>query len=773
MIKKILTFTLAVCMLLGNVYTVSAAPGDINIFDRETVEETVGMGAYVQDAVFSDNKVYFLFQTQIYSYTLGEEAPVLLSQFLPDEKEGNLWFSDFEQAQKKLGDNAQLLMQSLFTWEGKLYGYNQLSGKAMPIDTTTGEVDRENVIEMPLPAQEEDEEKGIYTNTSLEGVFNGKLFFVKQVYGQMGPEKAVIYSIDLTTKEKKEYQIEHAQKVFGYKDNALLVYIFDEMNSYDEQTQKMKNVQLMVYDLEQGTLTPFGEMHPYEAGGIVYSPKEDAIFYSLRGKIYKMAQGQPEEHVGYIDEANSYRDQRAWLTDDNMYILWAGSGSGIYVKNLDPQYMAQSSLLIYGGGYDEKAKKAFDEKYPDVPITYSDWESENYQSGQTIAQAIQSGETKVDIFFISPQYMNFKNLMKKEYALELTQNETIAQNIGRMYPFIQEAVTYEGKIYAVPTDAAAFAGMFYSPEAFKAIGLSEEDVPKTFVEFLELADRWDKELQEANPEYSFFAGSKQIAKSDLIYTALDKYVTHYQKQKEVISFDTPLFRKLMTTIEGMNIPMTINYEEEGEMMMDSDYEKALFDRGGTSILYERPADTFKSFLIPLDEGMELAVSVGSSVAFINPLSNNKELAMAYLEAMVTNYREADQVAMFTDKNEPIKNEYYEQTIKSLEESFEELKSQLETADEQDKKAIEEQIKYIEEALNDKDSFYWEVNQEAINRYEQYLPAYFIPESEALYGGEEDSNVYILLQNYIDGATTLDQFISEANRRVQMMALEMQ
>ncbi len=774
--KRLFILLLAFSLFLGSIPMALAAPGDATVFDRQQVEETVGNQAYIQDVALMGNTLYFLFQTQLYKYALGDEKPVLVTTFLPDEEEGPLWFEDFKAAKAKLGDKAELFFQNLLVDGDTLYGYNTLSGMAYPIDTATGQVSLDKPLEVLKPAEEgetKEEDQDKYINTTMEGIINGKLFFTEEVYGQMGIESSSAYGIDLNTKEKKVYEIEHVKRLLPYKNNSLLVMVFDEMNAYNEQTQTMQKAQLMVYDMDQGTLTPYGELEPYDSGGIAYSSKEDAVFYAMRGKIYKMEQGQPPEHVGYTDESNSYSGQKAWITDEGLYILWGGGGSPAYVVNLDPQYMAQSSLLIYGGGYNDQVKKTFKQKYPDVPITYNSWEEESYQSGQMIAQAIQSGETNVDIFYISPQYMSFSNLMKKEYALDLSQNEEITTAIGRMYPFIQEAVTYDGKIYGVPEEVYTFANLFYSAKAFEAVGLTQEDVPKTYVAFLELAKKWSQEMGEENLDYAFFSGTTQMSKSDLVRMTIDAYINYYQKQKEIIDFDTPLFRKMMTLIEEMDLPMQVDYEQNGAIMIEDNYEKALFDRGGAGILNELSSSSFQSLIIPLDEGMEPALPVYTTVAFVNPLSNNKELAVAYLEAMATTYRGSVEVAMFADKNEPIKSEYYEETVKSFETALEEQKKQLETTEEADKARLEEYIKHLEELLENKDDFYWEVSQEGIDRYLKYLPTYYIPEDEIIYSGDEKTNVSALLQNYFEGALTLEQFITEANRRVQMMALELQ
>ena len=783
--KKLMVWLMLLMMMVSTMAAGFAAPYDTTIFDedyiKEVIMEQVGeeegdLDTYrdIREILYDNDLIYILLQKHIYVYDIKAEKTTLVTEFLKTDS-ASLWFSSFEEAEKALGDQAERLINHLFVWEGKLDGINKFSGKAFPIDQENGGILLDQAIELPWK-EERNEETEEYVDVAFQGMFYDKLYFTRQVYSNNGYAKTNAFSIDLATKELTEYNNPNVKRVMAYKDQGLLIVAFDDENAYNEETNEMNPMEIRAFpagELDgEGTLVA---QVRYDTKDIAYNEKEDALYYTYSGKIYKLVQGQEPVQVGYA--LNTYGDgnQKAWVTQEDLYITWGGWTSGINVKNLDPQYMPKASLVINGGGYNDQANKAFSAKYPDVPIVVLSWEEETINSEQALTQAIQSGETSTDIYFVSPGYFDFKNIMKKEYALALNGSQTISDNVGRMYPFIQQAITYNGQIYGVPEDVYIYSNLSVLTESWKEVGFSEEDIPKTYMEFLELAKQWYDGLNEEHSEYSFLGGYDSLSQSDLIDMMINEYINYYQYKKELLNFDTPLFRKLIEKIGEIDIPVKRDedYLSGGMVIMGDDYQKELFMRGGSSLLQGGSDRYYTGLYLPLDEGMELGYPVGTQVAFVNPRSQNQELALAYLEEITNTYQPVQQTTMYQDVNEPIKSEYYEERVKDMEKYIKEYEKQLETAEAEDKKGLEEAIKALTEDLENKDQWYWEVDQKGLDQFNGLLPSFFIKESEILYSGEDEGNLYALLQNYVDGAMSLDQFISEANRRVQMAAMENQ
>ncbi len=772
--KRMITYLLILVMTISSVSFAFATAGGTVIFDKEFMEtlseeQKDRENINVQDMVYDNGKIYVLMDSEIYTYDIQTQKAELLVKYLNLEEGEGRWFSSFEEAEEKLGEEAEKILTNLFIWEEKLFAINGLNGKVMLINQETGEITQEETT-LTVAKKEEDD----FQETIFEGVFDDDLFYTVASYGNMGYPEKNLFSINLKNNEKKEYSTKFIHRLVDYKEGKLLAVVYDEENAYNQETQKMEDITLQVFSPKEDRLEEVVSQIPNNGLGIAYKKSEDAIYYSVSSKIYKLLPGKEGEVVGYIDDAYGDKGQKAWITEEDTYILFNGWSLGVTLKNVDPKNVPTTTLSISGGGYNEMVKKAFYEKHPKVPIVNIDWNTENYASGQAMTQAIQSGETMTDIFYISPGYFDFETIMKKEYAYPLTENQNIADKIARLYPYLQNAVTYNGQIYAVPEDALPFPSLSYIIEVWEKVGLTQEDIPKSYMEFLDLAARWEQDLQHDYEEFAFFSGSNKLTKEELIYTIIEAYMEYYQKQGELLNFDTDLFRKMMEKIEQMNLPSSNQSAQNASVAVmggEEEYKEGLFSRGGSSLISQRSNNYEKPLVLPLDEGMDIAQSVHVTIAFINPRSENKELAMDYLEEVMNNYRDENKIVMYADENEPIKNENYEKELAYIEEMVKEMEEQLESGPEEEKAMVKEGLRYLKKELENKDDMYWAVSAEGIEVFNGYVPSLFVSKGNILYSSDEESNLSTLLENYINGAMNLSQFISEANRRVQMVALE--
>ena len=760
--KSILTMLLVVILLGALPLSSLAAPGDILLFDREWIKENIADGMNMRDAVVTNDKIYGLFNTRVYEYQLNAEEPTLLVDFLPGKEKEYYYFNTYQEAQEKLGEEAYTYIEQLFTWKEQLYGLNMLTGQAFLLDTTKGEMVKENPIaldwDIEIIAQALEEQNSV--DRTICGPVGDELFMLAHLYID-GPTMQQVYSFNLTTGQRKEYKSEHIQRLLPYKEDQLLAVVQDEANSYDHEAEKPVYPKVMVFDSTQDSLLPYADLPQGDLAGFAYGQNEDALFYNTKGRVYKIKPQEKEEQVGYVSNANTYYRDEAWMADHSLYVTT--SYDGVSVKNIDAQYMNVKPLTISGTMLADNML-AFQKTHPDVPVVMAEeMEGEDY-STQSLSQAIQTGDGSVDIFSVFPGSANFKILMEKEYAYPLSGSSLIKANTERMYPFIQEGITLNGEIYAVPLYMDLTTTVSYSPEMFEKVGLTQADVPTTYIEYLELFKRWNEELAEKNPDYSFM--SYQFPIEQLTNEVLSQYADLYAKKGELLDFDTPLFRTLMAKVaEGFeNVEMSPAAEEE-------EYKQGLFaDYGDNALMV---AEGYYPIMVPLDKEVEGAAEARVELAFINPKSSNIEMAIAYLESIMNNYRKEKEIAYYTDVKEPLPFENFEEWVKDWEESLAEDKVKLETAQGVEKKDLEQGIAHGEKLLANKEEHRWEISAQAITNYENMVSSFYIPKESLLYSQDEDNNIYRLLENYTQGAITLDQFIVEANRRVQMMAIENQ
>lgn len=757
--KKKWTALLLLFSLLLTIFTPGLAQESVTLFDGETTAALFNQEKSIEDVVMEGNTLYILFNTGIYSYTLGNGEPKEIIKTLSPEKTGELWFSTFEEAQKKLGEeDAEKLISALFFWQGKLFGLNLLAQKAIPADLEKGVFLFEEAIELPLYENMDD-----FYSLRIKGVLEDQLFYIS------GQREQRLSSIDLNSGEKKVYKSENIQDLIPYTTDQWLAIVYDQEQMYNPKATDF-SLKTMAFNPKEDQLTEVIQYKNPLAAGFAYNLSDEGIYCFIEGQITKLEPEYQEKPVGYVNLERVNAHGKAWMTE-NQYILWSGGGDGIIVQPIDPDGKLPTALNIYGNAYgQEEIDKAFNEKYPDVMIRYRN-SGNILDVQQWISQMIQSGQDDIDIFFVNGYFIDIQTMFKKEYALPLSGSEVIAKQVERMYPYIQKALTHNGEIYGLLERDAEFSPLLgYSKKNWEAVGFTDEDIPKTFIEYLKLVERWEKEMKQENKGYYFSKGSSDIGKGELISVAVEHYVAAYQKQDEILNFDTPLFRKMMETIEGMNL------EPWGGMVDDSQEEKAIFSTGGGSILSDDGLDDWQNLYLPLDEGVEPTIGIRSGIGFINPKSPRIQEALAYFEIMAENYSPKAQITLFQDVNDPIEDEHYEETLKQKQEELAGLKEKLNVVEEAERAAVQEQITLLEQDLARGEENKWLVSPKAIEKFNRLVPYAFIPLNETFYsaGNEEDGGrgtVELLLNDYIEGAISLDNFITEVNRRVQMYALE--
>lgn len=135
----------------------------------------------------------------------------------------------------------------------------------------------------------------------------------------------------------------------------------------------------------------------------------------------------------------------------------------------------------------------------------------------------------------------FVRLMEEGYLLPI-EDEASLNWLSKIYPGLQEALTYEGRLYGIPVPdslGGGFISWAYDPERMEDAGLTE--LPATWVELLNMMCEWD----EDNP-YRLFSMDSIIELTDAI---MDGYILRYDVPDEVLSFDTPTFRDAMEALK--------------------------------------------------------------------------------------------------------------------------------------------------------------------------------------------------------------------------------
>ncbi len=758
-IKMTLPITLVLILITTFVF---AAPGDETLFSQAQTQSLLGKEAVVKDTAFDGQQLYILFQTGVYVQTPGSgQEPTLLCPLFAQEREGDLNYNTFDEAKGALGEEARWLMHHLFIWQGNVYGLNQLTGEAFMINKERGEVDKTQPLQLnwvPPVVSESDNGKIAY---KVQETVGNQLLILSTTSYLIEYPKDELLSIDLATGSQTTYPVDHVKRAFGYDEGQLLLVIHDEENDYDPNTNQPINPKVMVFTLADQSLAPFGELlAPYNCG-VAYNPGEKAVYYTSSNKIYKTGQGQQEE-MGYINIQQGDLRGRGWVTDGQYYI--GEDLQGLVVKNIDPQQQTGQNLRIYGG---REPSPSFMAKYPDVPVVMTGREEEKYLTWDELARAIQTGAAMSDVYTIFSNVMEFRPVMKKEYAYPLAQNDTIMQQIHAMYPYMQKALTHEGVAFGIPLEPRAIIMFGFHPQNWGESGLPPEEMPTTYEEFMNFYQRWQQGLQHQYPDYAFFEGP--CTQNDLIWRIVEDYISYCQREGSGINFDTPLFRRLLERVWELDMPRDLDeFDRMGIMDTIRDKKPLFLWHGNNRDGHSKP------LILALEEGKIPTVRVVMDIVFVNPLSENKQMAMAYLEEMMSTYSPKEQLYFYPSANHPVKSDEANEGLTALEEELLRLEQLLNTAEEAEKAPLNEQMQILTRQITEQaGEGYWEMSPDDVKEFEWLLPTLYISEKNVTYTPKEDDNINRLVDDYINNAISLDQLIQEADRRIEMMELESQ
>ena len=548
------------------------------------------------------------------------------------------------------------------------------------------------------------------------------------------------------------------QWLIPYQDGAALAIAYDDLAG----TAAIHKV-----DLGQATAEPLCEFAVAGAPGhFCYAEDNDALFFAMDGELYKMEGMQPESllpvaALPLTGETNAL----PVLTQDGFLI--AGDSMTILRRNTDPSQRADALLNIQQNYHAvvEGAFKSFAEAHPEIELNL-------VESHEDIIQAMLTQSSTMDVFALCTADAAYSALFERGYMAELTDSAPIAQMVQAMYPAIQNAVCKEGEVYALPVEMHTGRGLIsYNAELWASLGYAPEEFPQTWPAFLRLLAQLGSAVEAGKMDALAPYYSIDGFREELFRAMLDAYMLYISQPENEFSFDTPLFRELMAAFEAVDfeaLGLSEEYEDDLYAIVQDRADTLFYGYGSfdPTVSSEPPM-----LCLALDEGMQPMADTMVMVAFVNPFSPNRDLAIEYLECAAEQVDAIMRIAMMPGENEPVPNSRYEEGLKNYDEQIASLEAQLENAEEVDKQALEAELKEMKDSREsyEKDHRY-SASEESIAAYReaaQYMTV-------GMYMGmdsQTSSEYYEQRNQYLHGAITLDEFIRNIDQKLRMIVRE--
>lgn len=362
-----------------------------------------------------------------------------------------------------------------------------------------------------------------------------------------------------------------------------------------------------------------------------------------------------------------------------------------------------------------------------------------------VADILNMRSSDVDIFaFWTERDPGLRIIKDKGYFVDLSGSDVLSAQAARLYPNLIDALTTEdGKL-------AAWIGAVevYLPDADERM-LAEYglEAPKTLPELMDQLNVLIDEGAFSGGEYVPF-GFVQYGQKSFIEYVLKRYIFEQEVQGRRLNFDNEELRALLSRI-------ITELPRESQYGMETGEESAVYE------LYVVPAAVDKDDLMPLKlgDGSPLAIETSVMAIVVNPYSKHQEEAIRYLEYIAQKPGYNDYI-LYADITEPIENEWVVRRLAEVEAEIAALEAKEGDAD----------------ALDTLDELRAELSSLEPNRYRldaEDLAAWHITEralviqQETVYTDELSQ----LVDRLVAGSMTMDAFIGECNRYVNMVYAE--
>ena len=558
----------------------------------------------------------------------------------------------------------------------------------------------------------------------------------------------------------------------AYKDGQLLA--LETEWGEDESTVKLYAID--VEDEEATELLTLATGENASATGLAYRADTDTIYCIMDGEICAMT-GMDVSTLQRVSEAPiSYISSTApIITGDGFYI--AADYEALVRRNTDPAQRAQTRITVQdmGAGAITDAYYAFGENHGEVEVVL-------LQRTEDVVQAMMNRSTDVDIYCVNVDSVEFDAVYSRGYMAELTGSEAISAFLDRCYPFAREVCEKDGEAVAVPV-MLYMDGRGYDPEAFARLGLTEEDVPKTWAEFFGSLEPLAAKIAE-EPGMTLFEGFSdyETARMTFLSAMITDYMNYISLPENEFAFDTEAFRAALAAYEAVDWS---NLGLPAPNVDDGLGASGVIEIGGRTehnILYSPYTNVsadgyiaraaFRPMLLSFVEGEQPHISATLFIAFVNPFSEHRDIAVSFLETALEELDDLTRIHLCPEENEPVLSPYYESNIQGFDQSVADAEEQLAKAEtEEERQAYEELVEEYKQYREDYLKYdAWTASEESIAIYREYASSIRVKRNIGM-GGENSEAFYELQQQYMDGMISADEFIRGVDGKLQMMMKE--
>lgn len=720
--KKYLSFLMILLLFLKS-FSFSFAE-NTKAIDNNIDFIAVNDDFHILDSLMIENTLYYLTPESLFAYDIETlTARPLITNFLSNNTES-------------------FFANSLFYWKDNFYGLDLYTGKAYLFDLIKGVVEPNPIFSFSW----EEFEKNFDLSYELlpQGVFGDELFILFTYTSANGKaNQTFLYSYRLPDGYQTHYQTPSLQGLFAKENGGILAYREQVDSTYE----------VGIFDPVTDNFIAWKQFKSdfYFYAPAYHAPSE-TLFFIENSQLVSSAKGEDNQFLAQLPQRGG---RKGFISSKGNYYIMPTMYNGIYIYSTKPKETA--SLLLPKETYlDEGPISVFLDNYPFFSIKRLPKADASLEA-QLLTQTVPTDILSEDLLKIS-----FGLIKDKSFAYPLSESELIQEKFSLLYPYLKEALCYNGIIYGIPY-YIHLSVLSYDPVVLRELGLSEKDVPTNYIEYLQFVLQWQKD--ERLQSSGYYLSSTLYDRLNLFYSLIQSYVSSSFATQEKPLFNSSDFREMMLLAQKVDFtdstlcpPINSSFDtpvlfQEYFFSSDQDHLRPLFFH-----------NQHNSFLIDYSRS-EI------QILFINPYTQNLEAALAFLESILENMPVSQLPFFYTSHNKPVENKDYINSSDYQKQILLLLEEQLKSAEKKDKPQIQEAIIETKKQIDLAEKYQWLVSAKTIENYSTLVSNLILPmEMRGFYSGSEES-LYTLMNHYINGALTLDEFIIEADRKMDIYYLE--
>lgn len=616
----------------------------------------------------------------------------------------------------------------------------------------------------------------------------GDRFFYLEVFDMIADESGVymlyyeqdnnapygvntLVRIDPETKTVTQLAKDCILSVQPLDEQSLVGVYYDQANSWREDGTRTLP-KLCRVSKADGKVTLGCELPDSTTTGLLMA--DGAVYIRSSSRLLRVASDLSKlETVAFLKPGLDFYGNCARLVYNGEYLFsdYEEEGQGLAHVKISGNELPKQVIRIEQAYELTDILRSYCEEHPEVGIETV--EVDAYEA-EAISRHMKS-DAAADIYAINLNSGAFTVLRDKGYMVELSGDERLMSVVSAMYPNLTGELLRDGHLYALPYAMYA-SGMGYFPATLEKVGLTKEELPTTYMELLDFIQLWYDEYFYENENVPLLDDTYSLY--DLLMGGIfNAQLLACEAQGKPITFNTPTMQALLKRLVALKPVLQAMYPEQEESSSGmivygggdggtpvlSDYKEAMLNE------LESDSDWFSVYMpLALDEDTPPYIQTSLDVLVVNPASKARDAACELLAYIAEHLDKETRTLLMPDVNEPIRNDRYEEQLENMNDTIAAMQAEMEKADDADKRSfeesIQEMIRYRDEGLEQ-----WRVTEEMIADYRQRATLLY-PTASSVFSGDSNAAEKIL-QRFMDGQISPEQFIKEFDRIVTMMQME--